>query len=706
MRQIVDALKYLHSRQVIHRDLKLENLLINFELEEDKRNLNMLKAQVKIIDFGFANHLDNSGLRYSVLGSPINMDPILLTKLITKNLTNLTGYNEKADIWSLGTVCYELIAGKPIFNAQSVIELVRLVEIGAYHIPTDLSEEIISFLTSMLQYSSQYRLTAEELSNHPFLIKNVYEFTKINLMNYTNRVDAKGIIFNIKKNPQIEKPTVDVQNKMNYYQHQQIYQNLTNNNNYNKSYSNAYNYYANTGPKYYMANINTNNKPINQYKLNTPPVPKLVNANSPNNMQNNINNNNNNFLKQAYTYQEKNYLQTKQINNIKNNNNNINPNNKYIKPNINQNFTNFTQYQNQNQTQTRIQKNYMKNGVANNSNKNINSNNLKKPENKNISKEINGFLTNKPSLEGKYESKKELTIQNNDNYNNYNGYNNNNYKHSFTQNKTKSYKEENKNQNYNNYTYNPTSNIQNNNNYQNKPIINAQNYNNFSNKSKINDLNYNNNININRPFSEGTYNEFNQNQIKVPILQDGINEINFSPTQISEEINTNNNITSEPVLNMYEENNNQDNLRKSRFYEDDANNNYANKSIPEFENRNVSKSEIKKEISSDVLDNLFNFNIGKELKPDADVGFLCWDNPIGFPAYAKSHGATAINPVCYNLNLPDTMEAKDKYGLKIYAWWVDKEEDIVMCVEKGVTAVITDNPAHVFEVYKKHGFIE
>ena len=95
-----------------------------------------------------------------------------------------------------------------------------------------------------------------------------------------------------------------------------------------------------------------------------------------------------------------------------------------------------------------------------------------------------------------------------------------------------------------------------------------------------------------------------------------------------------------------------------------------------------------------------------ELKPDADVGFLCWDNPIGFPAYAKSHGATAINPVCYNLNLPDTMEAIDKYGLKIYAWWVDKEEDIVMCVEKGVTAVITDNPAHVFEVYKKHGFIE
>ena len=88
MRQIIDALKYLHSSQIIHRDLKLENLLINFENEKEKRNINMLRAKVKIIDFGFSYHLDNLGLRYSVLGSPINMDPILLTKLITKNLNN------------------------------------------------------------------------------------------------------------------------------------------------------------------------------------------------------------------------------------------------------------------------------------------------------------------------------------------------------------------------------------------------------------------------------------------------------------------------------------------------------------------------------------------------------------------------------------------------------------------------------------------
>ena len=45
MRQIIDAFKYIHSKKVIHRDIKLENIFINFETEKDKEELNMIKQQ-------------------------------------------------------------------------------------------------------------------------------------------------------------------------------------------------------------------------------------------------------------------------------------------------------------------------------------------------------------------------------------------------------------------------------------------------------------------------------------------------------------------------------------------------------------------------------------------------------------------------------------------------------------------------------------
>ena len=81
MRQIINAFQYIHKLKIIHRDIKLDNILLNYETEEDKNNLNLMKATAKIIDFGFACKISKTGLQYSTLGSPINMDPIILKKL-------------------------------------------------------------------------------------------------------------------------------------------------------------------------------------------------------------------------------------------------------------------------------------------------------------------------------------------------------------------------------------------------------------------------------------------------------------------------------------------------------------------------------------------------------------------------------------------------------------------------------------------------
>ena len=55
MRQNINAFQYIHKLKIIHRDIKLDNILLNYETEEDKNNLNLMKATIKIIDFGFAN---------------------------------------------------------------------------------------------------------------------------------------------------------------------------------------------------------------------------------------------------------------------------------------------------------------------------------------------------------------------------------------------------------------------------------------------------------------------------------------------------------------------------------------------------------------------------------------------------------------------------------------------------------------------------
>ena len=192
MLQIVNAIKYIHNNNIVHRDLKLDNIMVNFDNENDKVNIHMMKAKIKIIDFGFSAKLEK-GILYSTVGTLNYADPQILKKFMNKKNAKLTGYSKEVDIWSLGALCYEMLIGHAVFDTHSFNDLIEKVEIGVYKIPKNLSKEVISFLNGMLQYEGKNRLNINELDNHPFLKKNIKFFTKINLQKANKKMTNKPL---------------------------------------------------------------------------------------------------------------------------------------------------------------------------------------------------------------------------------------------------------------------------------------------------------------------------------------------------------------------------------------------------------------------------------------------------------------------------------------------------------------------------------
>ena len=205
MKQVIEAMKYLFNKKIIHRNINLDNILIDYDDENDKNNNNIMKGRIKIMDFGYARYLKKGELAKSVLGSPVFMSPIIINKFNEEPAYKEIEYDEKEDIWSLGIICYVLLIGIFPFDPQSMKELLDEINKGDYFVPTTLSQESISFLNCMLQFDPKKRLSLDKLYKHKFLRRNVNEFNKIDINELKNItiLDNSKILINTKDNQNI-----------------------------------------------------------------------------------------------------------------------------------------------------------------------------------------------------------------------------------------------------------------------------------------------------------------------------------------------------------------------------------------------------------------------------------------------------------------------------------------------------------------------
>ncbi|KAJ1297797.1 hypothetical protein BS78_01G404900 [Paspalum vaginatum] len=162
IRQLASGLQMLRDNNVVHRDLKPQNILL---VENSENSL------LKIADFGFAKFLQPFDLAETLCGSPLYMAPEVM---------QAQKYDAKADLWSVGIILYQLVTGIPPFNGDNQIQLLKnILKSREIQFPSDceLSPGCIDLCRKLLRLNSVERLTVEEFVCHPFLSEHAPEST-------------------------------------------------------------------------------------------------------------------------------------------------------------------------------------------------------------------------------------------------------------------------------------------------------------------------------------------------------------------------------------------------------------------------------------------------------------------------------------------------------------------------------------------------
>ena len=150
--QVVDGIRACHRKNVIHRDIKLDNILLNSDL-----------SCAKICDFGVSRIAKFGEKVHEQCGTPAYLAPEIIAG---------RGYEPfYVDIWSLGVLLYAMVSGTVPFKAKTLSELHKLILKGNYEFPEELSSELADLVKLMLNPIPHFRIQLNDIYNHPWLRK-------------------------------------------------------------------------------------------------------------------------------------------------------------------------------------------------------------------------------------------------------------------------------------------------------------------------------------------------------------------------------------------------------------------------------------------------------------------------------------------------------------------------------------------------------
>ncbi|XP_069839693.1 serine/threonine-protein kinase 17B [Dendropsophus ebraccatus] len=154
LRQIIEGVKFLHENNIVHLDLKLQNILLS-RLEPP--------GDIKIVDFGMSRKIGNSEIR-EIMGT---------TEYLAPEVLNYEPISTSTDIWSIGVICYMLLTGESPFagvnNQETYLNISQLKVDYSAETFVSVSQNAVDFIKSILVQKPEDRATAADCLAHPWL---------------------------------------------------------------------------------------------------------------------------------------------------------------------------------------------------------------------------------------------------------------------------------------------------------------------------------------------------------------------------------------------------------------------------------------------------------------------------------------------------------------------------------------------------------